>query len=198
MHELILVLAGGGVVTALLKFIEFLVSHFSKKKERAEDKEENNLEDRMKKHLDQVNSQWKLDYCDINAKAIANLTQEMRDGLEERENKGLERYEEHKQTINELHEAIVALTKTNMQQTEYMEKLGQSLLGLSHDKIIHLGDTYLERGAITLKEKSTIQSIYNPYKKLGGNGDCEVIFNYINKLPIISDEEAKKRDKENK
>jgi hypothetical protein len=125
---------------------------------------------------------------------IEDLTKEVRQGLTEREEKGLERYTEHKETIKELKNAVLKLVDNDTKMNTYIESIGQSLIGLSHDKLIYLTDKYTERGAITLKEKATIKSIYEPYRKLGGNGDCRVAVDYIETLPIISDEKAKEID----
>lgn len=196
MHELILVLAGGGVVTALLKFIEFLVSHFSKKKERAEDKEENNLENRMKQHLTNVNNQWKIDYCDVNAKAIKELSEEVKQGLEEREAKGAERYQEHKEAIEELRQAMITLAKNTEETKKIGGYLSQALMGLTHDKLIYLGKQYQKRGAITLAEKNNLKLLYTPYHDgLGGNSDGEGYYTYCMNLPVVTDEEAMEMDK---
>ena len=117
-------------------------------------------------------------------------------GLKTQQDWGFKHYGEHNESIQKLNEAILQLTKNDIKQNQYMENIGNSLIGLSHDKIISLSDKYLERGGITLKEKTTIKSIYEPYKKLGGNGDCEVAYGYVDQLPIISEEKAKKIDKE--
>ena len=56
MHEFLLVIAGGSLVTALLKFIEFIMEHFNHKKERKEDKIENieDLRKEMKGQIDEL------------------------------------------------------------------------------------------------------------------------------------------------
>lgn len=68
------------------------------------------------------------------------------------------------------------------------------LLGLGHDKLIHLTDKFVRRGAITLKEKRNLEFLYIPYAELGGNGDCKIGYDACQKLPVISDEEAESRD----
>lgn len=196
MTELWTALLSGGVVVALLKFIEFLISHFAHKKERAEDKQENNLEDRMKQHLTDVNAQWKIDYCDVNTKAIADLADEVREGLAEREEKGLERYLEHKEAIEELREAMISLTKNTDEVAKLGKYMGQSLMALTHDKLIHLGKQYQRRGAITLAEQNNLKLLYEPYHNgLGGNSDGEGYYTYCMNLPIVTDEKAAKMDK---
>lgn len=196
MHDLILVLAGGGVVAAILKFIEFLINHSTHKQERAEDKEENDIREEMKEHLTNVNAQWKVDYCDVNAKAIKNLADKVREGLEAREEKGLERYEENKEAIGELREALITLTDNTAEITQMGKYMGQSLMALTHDKLIFLGKQYQKRGAITLAEKNNLKLLYTPYHDgLGGNSDGEGYYTYCMNLPVVTDEEALEMDK---
>lgn len=68
------------------------------------------------------------------------------------------------------------------------------LLGLGHDKIVHLTDKFIRRGAITLKEKRNLQFLCEPYFALGGNGDAKIGNDACEKLPIISEEEATEMD----
>ena len=68
------------------------------------------------------------------------------------------------------------------------------LLGLGHDKILHLTDKIVRRGAITLKEKRNLEFLSQPYFDLGGNGDCRIGYDACQKLPVISDDEAEIRD----
>lgn len=196
MHDLMLALLGGGMVAAVLKFIEFLINHSTHKQERAEDKEENDIREEMKEHLTNVNAQWKIDYCDVNAQAIKTLTEEVREGLEAREEKSLERYEEHNAAIGELREALITLTDNTSEITQMGKYMGQSLMALTHDKLIHLGKQYQKRGAITLAEKNNLKLLYTPYHDgLGGNSDGEGYYTYCMNLPVVTDEEALEMDK---
>lgn len=68
------------------------------------------------------------------------------------------------------------------------------ILGLGHDRILSLTDKYVRRGGITLKEKRNLEYLYQPYRALHGNGDCEIGYNACSKLPIISDETALDKD----
>lgn len=189
------------VIGALLGtgFLQFLITRADKKKERAEDKEENNLENKLKQHLTNVNNQWKIDYCDVNAKAISDLSKEIREGLEAREAKGAERYLEHKEAIEELREAMLTLAKNTEETKKIGGYLGQALMGLTHDKLIYLGKQYQKRGAITLAEKNNLKLLYTPYHDgLGGNSDGEGYYTYCMNLPVVTDEEAMEMDKNNK
>lgn len=68
------------------------------------------------------------------------------------------------------------------------------LLGLGHDRILFLGMKYVERGSITQGEYENLNKyLYEPYKKMGGNGTAERLMNEVNKLPIVADNYEFKR-----
>ena len=68
---------------------------------------------------------------------------------------------------------------------EKIEHISTCLVGLGHDRIIHLGQEYLERGSLSKSEYENLHDyLYVPYKNLGGNGVAEKIMNEVNKLPI--------------
>lgn len=80
-----------------------------------------------------------------------------------------------------------------------LEVIGKSartkmLVGLGHDRLLTLTDSYIRRGAITLKEKRNLRYLYEPYKELGGNGDCEIGYEACQKLQVVSEDEAKRMD----
>lgn len=132
---------------------------------------------------------------DNNNKKLIELKKELRDGLDERETTGKERYLEHKEAIQKLNEAIFQLTENDTHQAQYMKYIGDEIMGLAHDKLVYLTDKYQERGAITLKEKATLHAIYNPYHiGLGGNGDGQAGYEYCMKLPIVTDSQAREMD----
>lgn len=61
------------------------------------------------------------------------------------------------------------------------------LVGLAHDRIMHLGMSAIEKGSITKDEYENLHTyLYQPYKKLGGNGICEHIMKEVDKLPLIN------------
>ena len=126
---------------------------------------------------------------------IEELRKELIQGLEEREETGLSRYTEHQESIAKLNEAILLLTENDTQMQEYMKYVGDEIMGLAHDKLVYLTDKYQERGAITLKEKATLEAIYSPYHEgLGGNGDGKTGYEYAMKLPIVTDIQAREMD----
>lgn len=59
------------------------------------------------------------------------------------------------------------------------------LVGLAHDRIIHLGMTYVQRGEITQDEYANLNDyLYQPYEKMGGNGSAKRVMEEVRKLPI--------------
>jgi len=204
------------IVTVALTsgIIQFFVTRKDKQKEDAKQDHDESIKKDMRDHLTNVNNKWKLDYCDKNAKAIADLTEEVKVGLEEREATGLRRYEEHRLAIDKmalqhqkdfqaLYDAIKQLESNDTKITESLGKMAdkqdvmaESLVGQAHDRILFLTDKITERGAITNKEKATIDSMYAPYKRLGGNGYVKTSVEYIESLRTVSEDEAKKMDLE--
>mgnify|MGYP006970852142 FL=1 len=59
------------------------------------------------------------------------------------------------------------------------------LVGLAHDRIIHLGMVYVDRGYITQDEYENLNDyLYTPYDKMGGNGSAKRVMEEVRKLPI--------------
>lgn len=83
-------------------------------------------------------------------------------------------------------------------QSEAEKNQSDMILGLGHDKILYLTDKIMQRGCITLKERSNLRYLYEPYKKLGGNGDCEIGYEQCKKLPTVGENEAMRLDMERK
>ena len=179
--------------------VQFLLTRKDKKQEDAKKDNADTIKKDMKDHLTEVNNKWKADYCDKNSKLIEGLTRDVKLGLEQREQKGLERYQEHKEAISELREAIIALTKDAEDRKTLESYVASSLLAITHDKLVYLGKTYQKRGAITLAEKNNMKLLYTPYHDgLGGNSDGEGYYTYCMHLPVVTDEEAAEMDKKNK
>lgn len=60
------------------------------------------------------------------------------------------------------------------------------LLGLGHDRIICLGMQYIEKGEITQDEYENLNKyLYEPYKKMGGNGTADRLMQEVNRLKFV-------------
>lgn len=72
-----------------------------------------------------------------------------------------------------------------MKKYESKDAKSQMLVGLGHDRILHLGNTYIEKGYITQSEYENLHDyLYMPYHALGGNGSAERTMKEVDKLPI--------------
>jgi hypothetical protein len=61
----------------------------------------------------------------------------------------------------------------------------QLLLGLAHDRIIHLGMSYMARGSITKDEyEDLLKYLWIPYSAFGGNGLAERVMADVKLLPM--------------
>lgn len=58
------------------------------------------------------------------------------------------------------------------------------LVGICHIELVFFGMQYIERGWITRDEYETLQELYRPYVKLGGNGSGTKIMHDIEQLPM--------------
>lgn len=98
-----------------------------------------------------------------------------------------ERLENHEETIEKLNQILLENKKEN-------DGIKQILIGIGHDKLVYMTDKIERRGAITLKEKATLNAIFKPYSSLGGNGDGEAGYKYCVTLPVVTDEGAREKD----
>lgn len=63
----------------------------------------------------------------------------------------------------------------------------QMILGLGHDRIIHLCKFYLEQGWISADDfENLYEYLYTPYKAMGGNGTAQRLMERVEKLPTVS------------
>lgn len=59
----------------------------------------------------------------------------------------------------------------------------QMILGLGHDRIIHLCKYYLEQGSISADDfENLYKYLYLPYKDMGGNGTAEKLMGRVENL----------------
>lgn len=63
------------------------------------------------------------------------------------------------------------------------------LLGLAHDRIMDLGQKYIEKGKITYDEYENLEKyLYEPYIEMGGNGSAKRIMEEVNKLQLTNND----------
>lgn len=110
---------------------------------------------------------------------------------------------QHQEDFQKLNKAIEQLTENDTKIATFIEDnqsttgiIASGVVGIIHNTIINCTQPIIDRGVVTYQELNTLDSLYIPYSKLGGNGDCQRRYNDITKLQKVSEEEAIKRDKE--
>lgn len=59
------------------------------------------------------------------------------------------------------------------------------LVGLAHDRIVHLGMAYVDRGYVTQDEYENLNDyLYAPYEKMSGNGSAKRVMEEVRRLPM--------------
>ncbi len=106
-------------------------------------------------------------------------------------------------TIELLATVVIAVLGSNglwaflQSQTKHKSASDRMLLGLGHSEIFRVAEKYIHRGGITVSElDDLIKYLYRPYSEMGGNGTAESIVNKCRELPIITEQEAERRDRE--
>ena len=62
----------------------------------------------------------------------------------------------------------------------------QMLIGLAHDRICYLGEKYIKQGHITQDQFQNLHDyLYEPYKRLGGNGTAKKVMDEVKELPLM-------------
>jgi hypothetical protein len=179
--QIIIAVIGSG---AIFSFIQFLIQR--------RDNKSSKIDELCKKIDEDIKTQ-----SEESKQRYSILQRKIKEGLDERENTGKERFLQHQEAIQKLNEVIFQLTKNDTEQNQRLKYIGDELMGLAHDKLVNLTDHYQARGAITLKERATLEAIYKPYHEgLGGNGDGEQGYKYAIQLPVVTDSKAAEMDKE--
>ena len=86
--------------------------------------------------------------------------------------------------------AVAVLTSSGLwalvsKRTDKNNAERKMLVGLAHDRIIHLGMTYIQRGEVTQDEYENLNDyLYAPYEKMGGNGSAKRVMEEVRRLPI--------------
>lgn len=63
------------------------------------------------------------------------------------------------------------------------------LKGLAHDRIVFIGNRYLERGWVTKDEyEDFVKYLYEPYERVGGNGMARKVMREVENLPLTEPE----------
>lgn len=66
-----------------------------------------------------------------------------------------------------------------------LDEVSDLCMGLAYDRIIHVGESYLKRGSISVDEREDFRKyLWQPYHNAGGNGSGDAMMKAIDGLPI--------------
>lgn len=75
-----------------------------------------------------------------------------------------------------------------MRKVDKNDASKQLLIGLAHDRIMYLGQAYLDRGWIRIGEYEDLNKyLYEPYRAAGGNGTAEQMMHKVSQLEFKPD-----------
>lgn len=174
--KFILTVLGSG---AFLTFLQFLISRFDKKHDRIEA-----LEKRLDEELDDRDKTGKARYDEYHA------------SIEEMNINHQKDFQEIQKAINQLVQSDMKFAESIEKMIQKQEIIASANVGMVHNTIIQFTEPIICRKAVTYEELANLDSLYVPYSKLGGNGECKRRYEDVNKLIKISRDEANKRDRE--
>lgn len=174
--KFILTVVGSG---AFLTFLQFLISRFDKKHDRIGE-----LEKRLDEELDDRDKTGKARYDEYHA------------SIEEMNINHQKDFQELQRAINQLVQNDIKFTESIEKMVQKQEIIASANVGMVHNTIIQFTEPIICRKAVTYEELANLDSLYVPYSKLGGNGECKRRYEDVNKLIKISRDEANKRDRE--
>lgn len=154
--------------------IQWWFNRKDKLKEDAKKDSADSLRKEMREHLTIVNDKWKIDYCDKNREAL----------------------EKTNEAIKQLTDNDTLIANSLKDMAEKQNIIASANVGMIHNTIIRFTDPILARGLVTYEELATLDSLYVPYAKLGGNGECKRRYDDVNKLTKVTTEKAIERDRE--
>ena len=80
-------------------------------------------------------------------------------------------------------------------KTTHKSALEKMILGLGHAEIFRVAEKYIHRDGITLSELDDLETyLFKPYSEMGGNGTAAAIVQKCRQLPVITEQEAERRD----
>lgn len=88
------------------------------------------------------------------------------------------------QKIDELTEFVKKLNETNEKQNFQIDKTNKALLSTIRKEIVDIYNSCMKNEFLTLYMKDTLNSLYEEYKRLGGNSFVHNLVEELNDLPV--------------
>ncbi len=80
---------------------------------------------------------------------------------------------------------VEALASQQREAGEQLDALREGLKCMLLDRIIYLGQSYINHGSVSFDDRKRLRDMHNSYHEgLGGNGDADAIMTAVDQLPL--------------
>ena len=105
----------------------------------------------------------------------------------ERKAKKEDMQEEKEDQLGKLTELVQQLAKQQEESALQLDALREAQKCVLLDRIIYLGQSYIDAGEIDFDDRKRLREMHNSYHNgLGGNGDANAIMRDVDALPLKS------------
>lgn len=96
-----------------------------------------------------------------------------------------DRKEEKNDELNKLSKQVEELSLKESETAKMLNTLREAQKCILLDRIIHLGQAYIQEGSIDFDDRRRLREMHKSYHMgLGGNGDADAIMKAIDELPL--------------
>ena len=195
-----------GVGSSYLSYRQFMIK-------RNDEIEEKNIQKKINDAIENAMEDFISKCGEIGDEQISKAKDEVRkefqEGLKERGEEGRERFEVNSEQIQKNAETLGRLLKIQEDQAKKADIMMESLTALNkttavcaegvkstiYDKLYMIAQKAMARTGITADEKANITQLWKSYSALNGNGRGETYYKIcMEDLPVLSDEEALRKD----
>jgi hypothetical protein len=81
---------------------------------------------------------------------------------------------------------VISVVKNHNSQIKSVKK---GMMWIQHNMLLDRCKSYLKAREITVDELENLTGLYESYKELGGNGTIKKLYEKIQNLPIVDDDE---------
>lgn len=196
----------GAGVSAGFAFAQFMI----KRKDEIEEKDiQKKIDDAIENAMEDFISKCGEIGDEQISRAKDEVRKEFQEGLKERGEEGRERFEVNSEQIQKNAETLGRLLKIQEDQAKKADIMMESLTALNkttavcaegvkstiYDKLYMIAQKAMARKGITADEKANITQLWKSYSALNGNGRGETYYKIcMEDLPVLSDEEALRKD----
>lgn len=84
---------------------------------------------------------------------------------------------------------VTYIVKMIVSHNNQIKSMKKGMMWIQHDRLLELCKMYLRVKEITIDELENLTGLYESYKDLGGNGTIKKLYEKIQNLPVVVDEE---------